>query len=717
MMEIKIAILLDACGIAYTRKQLSKLEALIKTFIHSQISKYVNKIDTDFDNSVSDPIAIRKEENLFDDNEETKKQIKIEETFFTEDIDEYEKNVFVSEDSVSRDFLEESVTDIKHKVEDNGSKAIPDLNLKEEITYDVNEDNSLVCFVCKLTFESKILINLHLRMTHNCELSFDQRKNFKWSCPCCSRKFSDTMIYSHVKFCEIKLEKANAGCLECGKKFNFETPKRGCFLLREHLLKVHKKECQICEESFETNEKFKEHMETVHKEDYCLFCCRHFSPEDLANHDKDQHICEICKIRVRSKSWHIKLKHEEKILSCKYCDKSFSINSQLQSHILQSHIKPLSCDLCDYTCGTQSILNLHKNCHVDINHSCEECNLTFKSNYRRKIHVLEIHEKRFDYECSKCNKKFCVKGQLSFHMKKSHASDGKEKQLFCCEYCVKQFQTLPRLKGHINMVHLKIKNFPCKQCDKSFFRKYNLQEHTRTEHSDGIKKFLCADCGNCYLTSKRLHLHNKTMHGSKNFKCDKCHKCFALQRLLNEHVKKTHGAREEKCPQCDKCFTNKTAVTTHIRSVHTTRSHCCTQCNKGFGSMKLLKFHVKSVHGEKSHKCTLCSDMFPSKYQLKSHMEQTHDMSRPFHCLKCSKTFTSKELLEHHVARAHEMRNCEICPHCSKQFSRLKAHLLICSVKWSDTERRKFECPNCDKTYLDKGALNKHIKKSCKAAN
>ena len=256
MIEIKIGILLDACGIAYTRKQLSKLEALINTFIQTQISKYVQKIDTDFNDSVSDPIAIQKEENIFDVKEEVEKEIKIEENVLAEDFDKYKKNIFVSEDFISEDILEKSVKDVKKEVEENKLEPMPDLNLKEEITYDINEDK-FVCLVCKLTFESRVLIDLHQKMTHNCELSFDQRKNFKWSCPCCSKKFSDTMIYSHVKFCEIKLEKANAGCLECGKKFNFETPIRGCSLLREHMLKVHKKECQICEELFETNEKFK----------------------------------------------------------------------------------------------------------------------------------------------------------------------------------------------------------------------------------------------------------------------------------------------------------------------------------------------------------------------------------------------------------------------------------------------------------------------------
>ena len=719
MMEIKIAILLDACGIAYTRNQLSKLEALIKTFIHTQISKYIKRIDTDFNDSVSDPIAIQKEENVFDDNEETKKQIKTEETVFTEDIYKYEKNVFVSEDSISHDFLEKSVTDIKYEFEENGLEPMPDLNLKEEISYDVNEDNRFVCLVCKLTFESKILIDLHHKMTHSCELSFDQRKNCKWSCPCCSMKFPDSKIYNHVKFCEIKLDKANAGCLECGKKFNFKTPIRGCSLLKEHMLKVHKKECEICEETFESKEKFKEHMETVHKENYCLFCCKFFSPEDLANHDKDQHICDICQKRVHSKSWHIKLKHKERVLNCKYCDKTFSIDSLLQKHILHDHIKPLSCDACDYTCGTKSKLNLHKNSHDNIKYSCDGCNMTFKSNYQRKIHILEFHEKKFDYECLKCNKKFCMKGQLKFHMRhypNCAARKVKEKQTFCCEYCVKQFNNLSTMNVHINNVHLKIKKFPCTHCDKAFQANNRLREHLKMEHSDGIKKFQCDDCGKCYLTSDKLKFHKKHMHGPKNFKCDNCSKYYVSQGDLNAHMKLSHGQQDENCPHCNRSFTVENRLLDHIKRVHT-KPHRCNQCDKGYGSTYLLEVHIQSAHKEKSKKCTLCSDMFSTSELLKNHHSHAHDMSKPFHCSICSKTFNSKELLEHHVARAHEMRNCELCPHCNKQFSRLKAHLLTCSVKWSgkEKERKRYECPDCDKTYLDKKALNIHIKKSCKA--
>ena len=184
---------------------------------------------------------------------------------------------------------------------------------------------------------------------------------------------------------------------------------------------------------------------------------------------------------------------------------------------------------------------------------------------------------------------------------------------------------------------------------------------------------------------------------------------------------------------------------------------------------------------------------FSTSELLKSRQTNAHDMSRSFHCSKCIKTFNDENFFEHHVARTHEWENCEKCPHCSKQFSWLKAHLLICSAKWSNTmkwgvgpevtfheggkvgrsdaalinffshyeknlknfgetligvanllptflpswnghfwsypsiyhviislshtERRKFDCLNCDKIYLDKDSLKKHMKYFCKTTD
>ena len=182
MIEIKVGVLLDDCEISYTRKQLSKLEDLINNFVQTQISKYLKEIDTD-------PIAINKD--ALDDKLETKNEIKTEETDFSEDnahikplscnLCDYKcGHFFVSGDLISDYIPEDSDTEIKFEV----------------------EDNQLVCAVCKLSCESKILLDLHFKMTHYCELSFDQRYNFKWTCPCCSEKFYLDSIHGHFKDCE-----------------------------------------------------------------------------------------------------------------------------------------------------------------------------------------------------------------------------------------------------------------------------------------------------------------------------------------------------------------------------------------------------------------------------------------------------------------------------------------------------------------------------------
>ena len=44
MIEIKIGILLDACGIRYTKKQLSKLEELVNNFIEKHVNRNLKQL-------------------------------------------------------------------------------------------------------------------------------------------------------------------------------------------------------------------------------------------------------------------------------------------------------------------------------------------------------------------------------------------------------------------------------------------------------------------------------------------------------------------------------------------------------------------------------------------------------------------------------------------------------------------------------------------------
>ena len=130
----------------------------------------------------------------------------------------------------------------------------------------------------------------------------------------------------------------------------------------------------------------------------------------------------------------------------------------------------------------------------------------------------------------------------------------------------------------------------------------------------------------------------------------------------------------------------------------------------GFGSESKLELHKKSAHlGLKPFICDLCHEAFVTNSDKNSHIRRRHSKDKPYQCSNCAKTFGSTTLLEHHIARIHELRNCETCPYCGKIYSRLQAHLLTCSVKGA--ERIAHPCSGCDKTFLDKQSLKRHIEK------
>ena len=72
------------------------------------------------------------------------------------------------------------------------------------------------------------------------------------------------------------------------------------------------------------------------------------------------------------------------------------------------------------------------------------------------------------------------------------------------------------------------------------------------------------------------------------------------------------------------------------------------------------------------------------------------------------------QYLEHHISRIHELRNCETCPYCGKIYSRLKAHVLTCPVRHPVNDRPRIPCEDetCDKSFLDRTYLKRHMEKA-----
>ena len=52
-------------------------------------------------------------------------------------------------------------------------------------------------------------------------------------------------------------------------------------------------------------------------------------------------------------------------------------------------------------------------------------------------------------------------------------------EVHTCEHCGQRFATSSRLEKHVDVVHLKKKNFQCERCDKLFYHSGHLEQHVQ----------------------------------------------------------------------------------------------------------------------------------------------------------------------------------------------------------------------------------------------
>lgn len=157
---------------------------------------------------------------------------------------------------------------------------------------------------------------------------------------------------------------------------------------------------------------------------HCAICKQDFRSKRLLNsHLEDVH--EKGSPRASPKKAHEKLKGDETKFSCSQCGRIFRYKSALGRHIRVVHENQRDhcCSRCGKSFGSKYDLSKHYESNHDdsrkAQQTCQFCEKTFSKEQYLQTHILAIHSEKA-FECEVCAKKFSFKRAKERHVKVVH---------------------------------------------------------------------------------------------------------------------------------------------------------------------------------------------------------------------------------------------------------------------------------------------------------
>lgn len=260
--------------------------------------------------------------------------------------------------------------------------------------------------------------------------------------------------------------------------------------------------------------------------------------------------------------------------------------------------------------------------------------------------------------CQFCGLKFTKKTELNRHLATVHeTSYRKQKEIFC-DFCGFKSSKISQIRNHMKN-HVQVKE----ECLICGMKLKNLAKHIREVHTIE-RPFVCNFCDISFKAKQYLKNHLKTHEESKQ-----CPICFKFIHNMERHLH-LHNKPKPKplqCSICQKLCANKQTMQEHILRIHEKiplgKYYTCTVCDLKFIRNDDLRRHSYIHYKGKIFSCEFpgCNEMFKKSFKLQMHM-MVHNSNneRNFCCSHCDRKYLRKTALQKHVKEAHPRNILEI---------------------------------------------------------
>lgn len=389
------------------------------------------------------------------------------------------------------------------------------------------------CEQCDKSFSSKFQLDRHSKV-HTASQTFE--------CPKCDKVFQDKQtLYEHsITHPATDEPEKSLKCHICDKVY--ARPSR----LRKHMTSHEKttsgvlSTCEQCSMAFENEEKAVYHCQRQHES------CTAIVKEMRLNEAFCCEFCENAFYDISALLKHKKIHKGSVPFECDICSSKYDSFSKLKTH-KHSHqnvigpfpvVRKYVCDVVDCQKPYRhwsDLTNHRKTVHL-INPSifkCNECAKTFYQSWKFNYHNKTVHGE--SVQCDVCN--VILPSSISYqaHMRKHLRGEGQKKaeepkkpvkraakkgidiskylreengSLFCTE-CNRRMLSRNNARTHIEIVHLKVRNFMCRECEKTFYLRKDYDDHMRLHTSELPFKCCEPNCGRAFRTSSFLSEHRK----------------------------------------------------------------------------------------------------------------------------------------------------------------------------------------------------------------